>query len=400
MAMVSQLVYGNDMAYSTATGWSNDAYRQITLAKPATGDLLTWLEANAVRLPLTGTWVWNSGMLPSPSGTLSASGFTSNGNSYTSISFSSDGKSLLYDSTTVATLSSASNLMEYTNEAYRTITFTSPVKYEGNEDFVKWFTANTKPLPAKGKTLNEYTWNEISRISLADKATEYGFKVGDTKQVHLSGTAGGVTWNNDYWVYIIGINHNEVKEGKGIVFQGFKTAQSGGIDICLIGSTYLQTSGGFQMNTSNTNGGGWNGSYAYNTQCPQIKAILPSDLQAVIRTTKLYTDNTGNSSTSASDVTANDNQVYYLSEYEVFGNDIYGNANEPSQQAQYDYYAAGNSKVKYRSNDTEAAALWRLRSPYHSNNIGFCWVSSDGSDSSYRSGSAYYSAAAAPCFKV
>lgn len=64
------------------------------------------------------------------------------------------------------------------NEAYRTITFTEPVQYQGNEEFVKWFTANAKPLPAKGKTLNEYTWDEISRISLADKAVEYGFKVG------------------------------------------------------------------------------------------------------------------------------------------------------------------------------------------------------------------------------
>ena len=43
----------------TSDGWTNDAYRQITLKKPATGELKTWLEANAVRLPLTGTWVFN-----------------------------------------------------------------------------------------------------------------------------------------------------------------------------------------------------------------------------------------------------------------------------------------------------------------------------------------------------
>lgn len=144
---------------TVATGFNSapmqEAYRYVKFEKPATGDLLTWLEANAVRLPLTGTWVWNSGMLPSPSGTLSASGFTSNGNSYTSISFSSDGKSLLYDSTTVATLSSASNLMKYTNEAYRTITFTKPVQYAGNEDFVKWFTVNAKQLiVAKGTLID------------------------------------------------------------------------------------------------------------------------------------------------------------------------------------------------------------------------------------------------------
>lgn len=252
-------------------------------------------------------------------------------------------------------------------------------------------------LPAKGKTLNEYTWDEISRISLADKVAEYGFKVGDAKQVHLSGTAGGATFDNDYWVYIIGINHNEAKEGKGIAFQGFKTAQTGGTDICLIGSTYAQTSGGFQMNTSNTNSGGWNGSYAYKTIMPQIKAIFPSDLQAVIRTTTLYTDNTGNSSTSASNVTSNENEIYYLAEYEVFGSTSCANTNEAAQQAQYDYYKAGNSKVKYRSNSTGTTASWWLRSPYRSGSYSFCTVHTSGS--AYANG-AYFSFGAAPCFKV
>ena len=32
-----------------ATFWINEAYRTITLAEPATGDLLTWLQSNAVK---------------------------------------------------------------------------------------------------------------------------------------------------------------------------------------------------------------------------------------------------------------------------------------------------------------------------------------------------------------
>lgn len=32
-----------------STNWENEAYRTITLAKPATGDLLTWPQANAVK---------------------------------------------------------------------------------------------------------------------------------------------------------------------------------------------------------------------------------------------------------------------------------------------------------------------------------------------------------------
>lgn len=33
----------------TLTSWENSAYRTITLASPATGDLLTWLQKNAVK---------------------------------------------------------------------------------------------------------------------------------------------------------------------------------------------------------------------------------------------------------------------------------------------------------------------------------------------------------------
>lgn len=259
----------------------------------------------------------------------------------------------------------------------------------------------SEPLPAKGKTLNEYTWDEISRISLADKAVEYGFKVGDAKEVTLNGSVGygntARTFSNQkYWVYIIGINHNEAKEGKGIAFQGFKTAQSGGVDIAVTGTNYDYSGSGMIMGLTDTNAGGWNGSWAHTTCMAQWKNCFPSDLQAVIRTTTLYTDNTGNKSTSASAVTSNSNEVYYLAEYEVFGVNKYANTNEPAQQAQYDYYKAGNSKVKYRSDKTSSAAGWWLRSPNRSNSAGFCNANSRGS----AGGGATYSSGSAPCFKV
>lgn len=393
----------------------NSIYRQITLAEPATGDLLTWLEANAVRLPLKGTWVFNK--IPNPPsseviiGGISSStdisilnpdytgtdpllltGINVSGNN---INFETylDGEQNLY---------TAYSNGVWEDSSMRVITFTKPVKYAGNEDFVKWFTANARPLPAKGKTLNEYTWDEISRISLADKAAEYGFKVGDAKEVTLNGSVGyGSTArtfsNQKYWVYIIGINHNEAKEGKGIAFQGFKTAPTGGSNIAVVGTNYNSTGSGMVMNSSQTNAGGWNGSVAYKTIMPQWKSCFPSDLQAVIRTTSLYTDNTGNQSTSASNVTSNSNEVYYLAEYEVFGSNHYANTNEPAQQEQYDYYKAGNSKVKYRSDSMGNTVLWGLRSPARSDSSYFCRVNPNGSANTTN---AYYSRGSAPCFKV
>ena len=247
------------------------------------------------------------------------------------------------------------------------------------------------------KVLNNNSWATIKKVADKSKGPNY-WAVGDRKQVHLGGSAGGVTWDNDYWVYIIGFDHNSAKEGIGIAFQGFKTAQTGGIDIALVVANYGSSgTTGFVMNQSKTNVGGWNGSYAYKTIMPQIKAIFPSDLQAVIRTTTLYTDNTGESSSSASAVTANSNEVDYLAEYEVVGFNDDANYNEPAQQARYDYYKAGNSKKKYRSDKTSSTAYWWLRSPNPNSSNHFCYVNTDGYANNYY---AYYSYGSAPCFKV
>lgn len=388
------ILYGSTVVCSG--GVMQDSYRQITLEKPATGDLKTWLEANAVRLPLEGTWVFNSKPTSSSNWGVNIN-FTCNGTAYTNLSWSSS-VGLIFNGTVIYDLDTTS----WQNASYRAITFTEPVKYEGNEEFVKWFVDNAKQLPEKGKTLNEYTWDEISRISLADKAVEYGFKVGDAKEVTLNGSVGygssQATFSNQkYWVYIIGINHNEAKEGKGIAFQGFKTAQTGGIDVAVTSTNYNSTGNGMVMNTTQTNVGGWAGSVAYKTIMPQWKACFPSDLQAVIRSTTLYTDDVGNSSVAASSVKASTNDVYYLAEYEVFGSNRYANTNEPAQQEQYDYYKAGNSKVKYRSDSMGNTVLWGLRSPARSDSSYFCRVNPNGSANTTN---AYYSRGSAPCFKV
>lgn len=249
--------------------------------------------------------------------------------------------------------------------------------------------------------LNNNKWEVIKQVADASQGPNY-WAVGDRKSVVLNGSVGygssARTFSNqEYWVYIIGFDHNEAKEGKGIAFQGFKTAQTGGVDIAVTGTNYGRGGSGMIMNSTNTNAGGWNGSWAHTTCMGQWKNCFPSDLQAVIRTTTLYTDNTGNKSTSASAVTANSNEVYYLAEYEVFGSNTYANTNEPAQQAQYAYYKAGNSKVKYRSDNTSSAAIWWLRSPYRKSSGDVCSVNADGSADYYGAGNSYGSA---PAFKV
>ena len=57
----------------------NENYRYVKFEKPATGDLLTWLEANAVRLPLIGTYVFNETLTAAPPPIHTDVTFTSNG---------------------------------------------------------------------------------------------------------------------------------------------------------------------------------------------------------------------------------------------------------------------------------------------------------------------------------
>lgn len=77
-------------------------------------------------------------------------------------------------------------------------------------------------------------------------------------------------------------------------------------------------------------------------------------------------------------VTATKDYFFLLSEFEVFGSISRANSNEASKQAQYAYYSAGNSKVKYKHNGTSTAARWWLRSPLASSSDGFENVNTNG----------------------
>lgn len=306
------------------------------------------------------------------------------------------GHDLLYDSTQVYIDSQGTG---WTNPAYRNVKI--PKDTPVSPAFYNWFMANATKIPKLSSVLNDNSWADIAAAADLGIGQNY-WSVGDTKEVTLNGSVGygssQATFSNQkYWVYIIGFDHNSAKEGKGIAFQGFKTAQSGGTDIAVVDTNYGSAGSGMVMNPTRTNSGGWAGSVAYKTIMPQWKACFPSDLQAVIRTTTLYTDNTGNASTSASAVTANSNEVYYLAEYEVFGSNRSANTNEPAQQAQYDYYKASNRKVKYRSDSTSRVIDWWLRSLSRGTKTIFCGVSTSGNATTM---TADYPQGSAPCFKV
>ena len=327
-----------------------------------------------------------------------------------SVASSATGVASVSRSGTTVTVSSVGNT---TGTAVITVSCTAGTNYSAPANKTVQVTATFVT-----KVLNENTWETISGVSADSTGASY-WAVGDRKAVAVSGTVGTQSVSGTYYVYIIGFNHNGAT---GIDFGTFKTALSGGTDICLIdagyGNNYTNGTKYFNMNhSSNTNSGGWKGcdlrydvlgstntndgdataTTATNPVANTLMAALPSDLRAVMKPMTIYTDNTGGGSNTASNVTASVDYLPLLAEYEIFGTRSYANSSEQNHQAQYAYYSAGNSKVKYRHSATSSAAWWWERSPYYTGSNYFCGVYTNG-DAGYSY--ARYSYGVAPAFRV
>ena len=125
----------------------------------------------------------------------------------------------------------------------------------------------------------------------------------------------------------------------------------------------------YPMNSSGTNSTGWNDSKMRTETLPAILAKMPENIRNGIRSVNKLTATSGSDSTIK---TASD-KLFIFSEMEV-----YGSAGNPDrvEGKQYDYYKAGNSKVKKVGSE---ASWWWLRSPMAGTSNNFCAVSLSGS---------------------
>lgn len=295
--------------------------------------------------------------------------------------------------TTIATkTSTGSAVFTVTETGAYTVTATKNGQTtSGSVNVVSGTTSYSLTLSFVSSTLNNNEWSVIKSVSDAGQGANY-WSIGDRKAVTLNGTVGKLSLSNvTTYAFIIGFNHNASVEGANrIHFQLAKTALSGGTDVCLCDSSYnstVSTTGYFSMNSSRTNSGGWASSQMRTNICGTslssysgtIIAVIPAALRAVLKPVTKYTDNTANGGGStASYVTATTDYFFLLSEFEVFGSISYGNTNEKNKQAQYAYYSAGNSKIKYKHDGTSTAARWWLRSPNASYSDLFVGVYTDG----------------------
>lgn len=271
--------------------------------------------------------------------------------------------------------------------------------------------------------LNNMTWEQIAQISSAGTANDY-FSVGDRKAITIKGTVGTKYIDGTFYVYIIGIDHNAEIEGAGITFGGFKTALSGGKDVCLVDDQGGTSSGSelyFKMSeTSNYgNDGGWyqsttrkkilggcrNGEQNASPDVPTdpspntLMAALPADLRAVMKPMSLYALNSYASAPSAAVMKTTD-YLGLLSEFEIFGSAVYSKSDEKTYQQQYQYYKDGNKPIMYRHNDTTQKANFWTRSAYKKGSFFHVYVGYSGDEPESKGGSATMSLGLAPFFRV
>lgn len=307
----------------------------------------------------------------------------------------------------VATTSVSGNVITVTGVKSGNCVITINVAADTNHTAPASQTVNVS-VSIISNTLNENSWADIKSVSDAGTGATY-WNVGDYKNIQIYGTVQGMSLNSTVRAFILGFNHNSGHEGPNrIHFQIGKTTS--GTDIAFCDSNYGKTgySQGFRMNLSDTNVGGWNDSYGRKTllgnsgtptspPANSFMAALPADLRAVMKPVTKYTDNVGKASNYSGAVTATTDYLFFLAEFEVQGTRSYANQDEKIYQAQYDYYKAGNSKVKYR-HDATGTAVWHwCRSAYYLNSYYFCYVSTDGTADTHN---AYLSTGLAPGFCV
>ena len=174
--------------------------------------------------------------------------------------------------------------------------------------------------------------------------------VGNSKSMAINGKS--------YQIDIIGKNHDTYAAGgkAPLTFQ--------------LHDCYSDTKA---MNSTNTNSGGWKNSAMRTTHLPAILALMPTEVQNGIREVSKLTSAGSKSST----INTTADKLFLLSEVEIFGSTMQSAAGEGTQ---YDYYKAGNSKVKKRNG---SAAGWWERSPRASSSAAFCLVDRSGYASNF-----------------
>ena len=256
-----------------------------------------------------------------------------------------------------------------------------------NQDYNKGATFNGKIVvtPPETSTFATDTWEEIANNVKSGNASKY--RVGSEKEVEIEGKS-----------YTVRVANNTTP------------AECSGTD-------FSQTACGFvvefadivelrQMNSTNTNVGGWEASEMRTYANGDFFNKLPSDLQNLIIDTKVIS---GHGSADTSNFTSTD-KIYLLSVHEIYEDGTESNLSENdmawNNTRQLDYYKARNvtadghlsNTIKWYKDDIdEMANFWWLRAANSNGNFDFLFVASYGN---WNNSSAGRDFGFAPAFRI
>ena len=273
-----------------------------------------------------------------------------------------------------------------TRDAYKNTWYTDSGLTNNHKYYYRFFPYNTAKvyndssnlifaaIPLSfAPTLKDNTWEQIKAASEGD-AIPSTWKVGDEINITLSGT-----FNETVTLQIWDFKHFDKSDGSG----------KAGI---VFGMKHLMKNTR-QMNSSDTNSGGWNDTDMKKTVMQNIFKSMPSNLQSYIKEVNTYANLGGGTSSSNAGRPSKD-KVFLPGCTEV---GFTYQSNTESNQKKFPIFTDNNSRIKKLNNGSGDAYWWWTRSPYYYYTDSFCYVGSGGSGSN---GYASYTYGVCFCFCV
>ena len=206
-----------------------------------------------------------------------------------------------------------------------------------------------------------YTLAEFYGIITLGQAKNY-FKVGDKVKI-MPNT--NVFVDTEIILSVYGFKHFKLADGSG----EFANVVFGMIGLM---------NANYQMNSSNTNVGGWDSSKMRTYLNESVFPALPRQWRAMIKTVEVLAS-AGNTSAT---IKTSEDKLFLFSRAEVgFNTTAVPYSNEVDADAEevtFSLFTDNNSRIRKTYNGTGSAGSWWLRSPEASNTTNFCLVHTNG----------------------
>ena len=221
-----------------------------------------------------------------------------------------------------------------------------------------------------GKSLNDFTWDEIATLTRAEKLSSIA-KEGDTKEVTIDG--------NTYHMQLVSINDGTGTAGTYYPANTADFISVEGIpDQLKMYSQYART--------------GWNNSslrtYLNETLYQNLSTVLKNSIIG-----KTHRRTIGNKSTSLESAT---DKLWLPTGWEIYGSS-YTNGESDTYNKHYSIFSDANSRKKIRIGQQSSGSWW-LSSPSTTNSGYFCVVGSSGNITDFEVTADY--AFATICFRI